>query len=312
MSADSTLVLVDGDTLALAAPGPKEQHKLGALYETLLDALSTLGEVRVFVGRGNKKNLNTLRRAATEQNVKLVEVGGKRGSNIDLAIAVAGASEFHRLTKLVLVSGDADCETLLLAARERKVLTEVIWSPTALPVPLALAADGILDLATLHSVTPPLQRLRPAGKIEALTLVSRLISPGGGSDVLNAIAHLIGTAKHEVTIIDAYLGVQTTRLLTFARPHVHHVLISRAFKADVVEDVNALRAAGRMVALVLAEDMHDRWLRVDARWWHSGGSLKDLGRRYSRFAEITSSEEKQHCGQMEENLMKLSKSVSHA
>ncbi len=39
---------------------------------------------------------------------------------------------------------------------------------------------------------------------------------------------------------------------------------------------------------------HDRWFRVDDVWWHSGASLKDLGRRFSRISSVNEAEKADH------------------
>jgi hypothetical protein len=116
-----------------------------------------------------------------------------------------------------------------------------------------------------------------------------LISPGDATKATRALTEQFARATREVVVIDPYVGVGTVRLLAWVPSTVDVTVIGSKVEDEASDEARTLRASGRHIRIVkVATDAmsHDRWFRVDDAWWHSGASLKDLGRRFSRISSI--------------------------
>ena len=74
--------------------------------------------------------------------------------------------------------------------------------------------------------------------------------------------------------------------MAFGAPHVALTLVSQHFSATLLEEAAHLLAEGGNVSLYRSGAFHDRWFAVDDQWYHSGGSLKDLGKKWVRVSRI--------------------------
>ena len=138
---------------------------------------------------------------------------------------------------------------------------------------LAVAADGRID---------------PGNLVEQ---AEGLIGPGSGESTTKQVIKLMGEASLRLVVIDPYVSEETVRLMAWSKPGAKLVLVSKKFSEATLQEAAHLVMAGRDLALYKSDAIHDRWFSVDGRWWHSGGSLKDLGRKWTRISEIDQPEE---------------------
>jgi hypothetical protein len=97
-----------------------------------------------------------------------------------------------------------------------------------------------------------------------------------------------------------------------ARNTLCGALISRNIAGIAVEEVRSMKAAGRVIKLLKNSHAHGRWFRIDDRWWHSGGSFKQLGERYSRISAVEFENEVVEHNKMLQFLLRSSNEVQVA
>ena len=95
-------------------------------------------------------------------------------------------------------------------------------------------------------------------------------------------------ARNEVGIIDPYIGVELFELLACLGKQVGVTMITdqRHLPPDLGALVARCRKEGRRLRVYSSRDIHDRYLRIDDDWWHSGHSFKDLGSRVSHVTHV--------------------------
>ncbi|MGH3806014.1 MAG: NYN domain-containing protein [Pseudonocardiaceae bacterium] len=191
-----------------------------------------------------------------------------RGS-ADIALAVAAARELHKLDSLVLYSGDSDFVPLIESATGAGVATTVIAPRQGISLRLALAADNRIDPS------------------ELMEIIDGLIWVGDGPRVAAALARYISKAKRHIVIIDNYMSEETIRLAAGVDTDVDILLIGRTFNAETTAEAAVMKSSGKVIRLIRHGDVHDRWLKVNDEWFHSGCSFKDIGKKLSRISGIT-------------------------
>jgi hypothetical protein len=273
--APPTAVLVDGQNI-VAAEGAGPAVRFEELLSALRRRFGRAARISVFItapdGRTHKSrraflsaaDVARVERAALAAAAEVIRVG----RDVDLALAVHGMEEVQQVEKLVLVSGDSDFVPLLKAARKAGVWTVVVSPLPATGAALAVAADELIQPGDL------------VGQITGL------IAPGDGEVTTAGIIALIQGAGERVAVIDPWISERTIRLLAWSGRGVNLILVTRRFPASARAESADMAKAGRNLALYETSDVHDRWLAVDDRWWHSGGSLKDLGRKWTRISEL--------------------------
>jgi hypothetical protein len=92
-------------------------------------------------------------------------------------------------------------------------------------------------------------------------------------------------------IIDPYLDVEAIRLLAWVEEAIRLTLVSVNIPDKATKELRSLKQAGRMTRVIRNRQAHDRWFLIDGRWWHSGGSFKQLGERWTRISAIDSHDE---------------------
>lgn len=98
---------------------------------------------------------------------------------------------------------------------------------------------------------------------------------------------LIKSAKHEVILIDAYVGADTFHILESREANVHATIYTEKVGPNILTlqtDHEQEYGTSRHIEVFrYRTDFHDRFLIIDDDVYHFGASLKDLGRRLFAF-----------------------------
>jgi hypothetical protein len=206
----------------------------------------------------------------------------------DVALMDSVTNELPQLDHLVLVSGDGGFVGLLRTAKSGGSETTIIAPIQKTPVSLRLEADNWFDPE------------------ELLHEIEGILKPGDNAWVIPNLVRYFNRAQRSIVIIDNYVGPETIRLVSGISPGVKLTIIGKRFlrnpEISAVAEARTLKDAGRCIKLLKHHDIHDRWFRVDDEWWHSGASLKDLGRKYS---ELNPARESYKVRQREDMLCRL-------
>jgi uncharacterized LabA/DUF88 family protein len=296
-----TVIFIDGDWLSVAikrARLPIDYVRFLAFLNRRFgprDSVHNYISVRSeSMGEISPDNLSDL--GAQVHRIPLVR---SKFSGVDMCLAIdAMALPFQTIKTFVLVSGDGDFSPLLQAMRT-KVQRVVL-------IALPLSGNGLRDSA--HEFIN-LESIATSGADVAVN--SDLVQQKSHHDLLTQVIidkgehlksylhvrKLLVSAIAEICIIDPYLGADFFDLLLCILPEVSVVFVTD--EARLPKDCKALmtRSAkeGRSVRVYFSNDFHDRYIRIDNEWWHSGHSIKDLGNRVSQMTRLNA-----------ENKMKMS------
>jgi NYN domain len=292
---ESRAAIVDVDSLLYTSRitnGPQISEIVAAVRNRF-DPLQSLAMFATAGASGRDRELWQLAQASNAQLMLIpTEVPGK--SIIDIHITIRAMQESQRTRHLVLVSGDAAFVPVINAIRATGTKTTLITTAEHTAASLTLTADERIDVRDLVASVIPLEGLVPPGGAEAATY---------------AIMQRFKSADREIAIIDPYLDVETIRLLAWVRNSVMLTLVSLNIPVKALDEIRSLRKDGRTVQLVRNRKVHDRWFLIDGRWWHSGGSLKQLGERWTRISAIGSQQEIVAHNRMLESLLSSGSNV---
>ncbi len=287
----NSVVMVDVDNV-LASYVVDDGASLPELLASLADQIGDQVRFLLVATDRDAESSALLAEIASAVDAELVLVPRRpRGSHTDVELAVCAVGALSDAETLVLMSGDSDFVAVLEEARRSGVRTIVVAPPTRTAVRLALAADECIDATDLR------------------VALQQLVTPGDSTAGRSLMARFT-SASHEIALIDPYVGRETIRLLAWVRPSVQTVVIGTTIDSEARSDVQAMREGGRQIRLVRAGRIHDRWFRIDGSWWHSGGSLKDLGRKYSRISAIEAPSEVAAHEAMLSTLLSVAEAVS--
>jgi uncharacterized LabA/DUF88 family protein len=226
---------------------------------------------------------------------QLIRRGGYAISKgLDIRLAMKAASLPPEFDRLVLVSGDNDFVPLLQQARENGRSTVVVALPLIAGAALTAAPNRFTSLEDLitHSMRIPVDTPAVDEMGSRVPVPTEIyIEKGQHFAPYLVIRKLFMGAERELTVIDSHVDEQIlymAKLLPLAV--VVQVFTDRIHAADFCVLVNKLRREGRQIHVYRTREFHDRYLRVDDEWWHSGHSFKDLGSRDSRPSKITKPE----------------------
>lgn len=101
---------------------------------------------------------------------------------------------------------------------------------------------------------------------------------------------IIRTARHEVILIDAYVGAETLHILEARQPNISATI----YTERVGQNIQALQKSHdteygtkrHIEIFPYRTNFHDRFLIIDDTVYHFGTSLKDLGKRLFAFDVI--------------------------
>jgi hypothetical protein len=196
--------------------------------------------------------------------------------SVDVALAVYAMHELPKVKQLVLVSGDGDFVPLLQSAQAAGVRAVVVSPATSTHSALALTADQLLE------------------PMELMPGVLGLITTEDGIAITRAISHRFRGARRRVVVIDSWVSEATIRLMAWAPAGTELVLVAGRLNKASLDEAADVIAGGRSLRIYTDATVHDRWFVVDDQWWHSGGSLKDLGRKVTRISEVDEWEIEKH------------------
>jgi hypothetical protein len=291
----TNVVFIDGDWLSVGT----QQGRIPLSYSRLMSFLkTTFGEataVRMYLsattkGRGASRLADTLNKLGITVHVIPMVPHGK--SNIDMRLAIDATALPAHIQTFALVSGDSDFVPLLNRMNETGRRTILISFPLMLSTLLRDAADEFINLETVvtggstpEATHPP----RPASQQVHYRPPSQIvIDKGEHLKPYLIIRKLLVAAQKDVCIIDPYLGVELFELLACLQMKVSVSMITdeKHLPPDLRALVTRCRKEGRQLRVYISRDVHDRYMRIDDDWWHSGHSFKDLGSRVSQLTHV--------------------------
>jgi NYN domain len=282
-----TRVVIDVDNVLHWHP-PRSVATLTELVRSVRERFGAATDIRLVGTEAPTSDTATLRDAATRAGAQLTLVPPKRGSSVDVMIAVQVMQAIpDGVERVVFASLDSDLVAVVAALRSAGIYTIVLSPPDHAPVQMALAADELIDMTELSYVA------------------QGLISPGATTKVTRAVTEQFGRATRDIVIIDPYVDAGTIKLLVWVPSTVEVTVVGSRIAAEARAEADTLRAHGRRIRIIRVPRglmSHDRWFRVDDVWWHSGASLKDLGRRFSRISSVDDAENADHDAMLAELL----------
>lgn len=210
----------------------------------------------------------------------------------EVALLELGHALIEVAERLILVSADGFFRPLLQAA-EATGRPTVVVSPLALPqAALSVVASRVLSASEI--VLPEVG----------------LVAPGKGDEALFAVRTRFEVANSRIVVLDPYTNETTIRLMAVGARKARLILVAGRLSPEARTEARQVIEAGASFSVFQSRDLHDRWFAVDSVWFHSGGSLKDLGRKWSRIARVDDPQEAIQTEQMLAELTTPEKEVS--
>lgn len=274
-----TRVVIDADNVLYWGP-PRSVLTLTNLVRAVRERFGTAADIRVVATDRPASDMAALRDEATRSGAQLSLVPPKQSSSVDVMLVVQAMEAISDETeRVVFATLDRDILAVIPALKRAGIYTILLSPPDRVSLQLALGADELIDMTELTYVA------------------EGLIGPGAAAKATRAVTEQFARASRDIAIIDPYVDVGTIKLLAWVSPAVDATVVGGRVSADARAEADILRAHGRRVRIVrvpASAMSHDRWFRVDNAWWHSGASLKDLGRRFSRISAVDESEKDDH------------------
>lgn len=298
-----TAVLIDGDWLIAASRRldcPIDFHQLPA---SLSEAFGLISHLYFFASLDARDLRHRTFVLALEcfgfhiLTVPITRIAGRTLSKgLDVLIGVKGADLLPQVDQLVLISGDADLVPLLDRAREAGKPAVLLSLPFAASQTLVRAATKFISLEHFLSGTSLVITNAPALPRQAGTAPTTLpdelyVAKGEYVEPYLLIRRLFSDAKRALIVIDPYVNEQIFEMIALI-PATAEVLIitdeDKVKPADYKILVRKHRREGRKIRIFHSKDVHDRFVKRDDEWWHSGATLKDLGSKDSIIRKLSS------------------------
>ena len=220
--------------------------------------------------------------------IKLKRIGDRVIPNgLDISLVVDAMRILPSLKNFVLVSGDSDFAPLLQQARQIGVNTYVIALPLSTGYFLRRATNTFLNLETLITEYKP-KTLKKEAKIERF-VEQNYIKKGDSFKSYIKLRNLMKSAKDSITIIDLYIDDQILLMIQLLEPKIKKIIITDTNKitpSDFFIQVQKLKKDGHLIDVLESKKFHDRFIRIDDIWWHSGHSFKNLGEKNSMLSKV--------------------------
>lgn len=134
-------------------------------------------------------------------------------------------------------------------------------------------------------------RIEARKLVPAISLVCELLlTQGTEYDSYLAVKKIIQEAKKSIAIVDPYLDETIFEMLrTSAATMLTVQLLSAKFPADFSLETSRFRKQYPHFAIEIrrSSDFHDRFIIIDdARCWHIGASIKDVGSKTFMISEV--------------------------
>ena len=220
--------------------------------------------------------------------IKIRKVGDRViSSGLDISLVIDAMRILPSLKNLVLISGDGDFVALLQQANQIRVNTHVIALPFSIGYFLRKVANNFLNLETL--ITERKSRASKIDvKIETFTDQNYIKKYDSFRSYIK-LRDLMKSAKDSITIIDSYIDDQILLMIQLLHPKIKKNIVTDTSKitpADFFTQVQKLKNDGHLIDIYGSKKFHDRFIRIDDIWWHSGHSFKNLGEKDSMFNKV--------------------------
>ena len=289
------VVFIDGDWLSVGT----QQGRIPLSYAQLVSFLKTRfgasTTVHIYLSATAKDRMaaaltDTLEKLGITVHIEPTQPHTR--SNVDMRLAIDATALPVHVQTFALVSGDSDFVPLLNRMKAMGRRTVLLSFPLMLSRLLRDSADDFINLETVLTAhrPPPASRTqkqvsqpapyRPPSQV--------VIDKGQHLKPYLLIRRLLVGARRNISIIDPYLGVELFELLECVETQVVVSMITdeRHRPPDLEALVTRCRKEGRRLRVYASRDVHDRYLRIDGDWWHSGHSFKDLGSRVSQLSHL--------------------------
>ncbi|MDJ0820287.1 MAG: NYN domain-containing protein [Paracoccaceae bacterium] len=299
LSIPSTAVFIDGDWIRVAA----RHLRIDVDFLTLADLLrSYFGkdtETHFFgsVLPGDEKAgglFDKLKSNGVKVEVfDLVDNADGRliSKGLDVAMSLRAATLPTYFDRVAILSGDNDFVPLFDLLQGKGISTVLISLPIVSGKLLHSSATHFISLedflgrAKSHSAEniPPRPANQPFGDM--------YVEKDEHFEPYLQLRELFLESNYQIVVIDQYIDWQIFEMIRLTKKEVKIcILTNRIQEPDYQVMVEKLRREGRILCLYRTRDFHDRYLRVDDQWWHSGHSFKDLGTADSRLSIVTDKE----------------------
>jgi len=101
------------------------------------------------------------------------------------------------------------------------------------------------------------------------------------------ISKIIKSAKKSVIIIDNYIDESVLILLSKRRKGISATIYTKSISKRLALDINKFNLQYEPIIIKILESTHDRFIIIDQKiLYHSGASLKDLGKKISALSKF--------------------------
>ncbi len=290
-----TAIFIDGDWLYAATRRINKNIDYAKFFNILIKKFGTKTKIYYYgtidpISKQQEKFYISLKKIGYIIHYIMVKKIGDRviSSGLDVSLAVNAMRILPSLKNIILISGDSDFAALLQQARQTGVNTCVIALPLSTGYLLRQVANTFLNLETLIVEYKP-RTLKKGAKIEKF-VAQNYIKKGDSFKSYIKLRNLMGSAKNSITIIDQYVDDQILLMIQPLKPKISIIIITDTDKitpADFFVQVQKLKKDGHSIDIYKSKKFHDRFIRIDNIWWHSGHSFKNLGEKDSMLNKIT-------------------------
>lgn len=101
------------------------------------------------------------------------------------------------------------------------------------------------------------------------------------------VSKIIKSAKKSIILIDNYIDESVLTILSKRRKNVDGKIFTKSISKRLALDIKKFNAQYDPITVEILENNHDRFIIVDHQtMYHSGASLKDLGKKISAFSQF--------------------------
>lgn len=101
------------------------------------------------------------------------------------------------------------------------------------------------------------------------------------------VSKIIRSAKKNIIIIDNYIDDSVLTLLTKRKKAVKLKIFTKTITKVLAQDIKKFKAQYGNIECKELKNTHDRFIIIDEKYiYHSGASLKDLGKKMSAFSKF--------------------------
>lgn len=225
------------------------------------------------------KRLQNIGYRVTSYPLRKIGTSMRYTSAMDVKLAVDAVFNAQYFDKFVIVSGDRDFLPLIATLKKLGKKVIVLSLPIVTSIELRKEADQFLNLEELLSRLD----LPPEAISEAIANDDAInefyMEKGLYFKNYIQIRKLLKSAKGSITIIDNYTNEDVLYLVSTLNKAIQlRIITNKIDGKDFFTMVRKLKKEDRDIDVYkISKEFHDRFIRIDDVWWHSGHSIKDLG-----------------------------------